>query len=480
MTNKVVFSGFLWRFAERSGAQLISFIVSIILARLLDPSDYGTIALIAVFIAIMEVFVDSGLGNALIQKKDADDIDFSTVFFANLAFCAVLYIGLFLCAPLISNFYNRPEMTSYTRVLGLTILISGIKNVQLAYISRNMLFKRFFFSTLGGTVAAAFVGISMAYFGFGVWALVGQEIVNISIDTLVLWLTVQWRPRKVFSLARLKRLYAFGGKMLTTSLLSTVYEELRQLIIGKLYSSSELAYYNRGRQFPHLIEANINVSIDSVLLPAMSNVQDTREQVKAMTRRAIKTSVYIMAPLMVGLIFIAEPLICVVLTDKWLMCVPFMRIFCVIDIFLPIQTANLNAIKAMGRSDLLLKLEIIRKIIGMSLLLSTIWFGVLALAYSHLISSLLAQIINSWPNRKLLDYSYGDQIKDILPSVLLSVFMGVCISFIPLLSLPDILVLTAQIIFGAMIYIGGSAILKLDSFQYLCGVLKSFLVMKDT
>lgn len=475
--NKV-FSNLIWRFAERCGAQLVAFVVSVILARILDPDAYGTIALITVFTTILQVFVDSGLGNALIQKKEADDLDFSTVFFTNIAFCSVLYLGIFLCAPLISSFYGKAEMTAYIRVLSLTVLISGVKNVQQAYVSRHMLFKKFFFSTLGGTITAGIIGVIMALAGFGVWALVTQQVINLAIDTTILWITVKWRPHWKFSIERLKGLFSFGWKLLVSSLLDTIYSDLRQLIIGKMYSSSDLAYYNQGKKFPQLVINNVNISIDSVLLPAMSNVQDDREHVRNMTRRSIKISVYVMAPLMMGLAFCATTLVRLVLTDKWLPVVPYLRIFCITYMFYPIHTANLNAIKALGRSDLFLKLEITKKAVGMVLLFSTMWFGVMAMAYSLLISSALGQIINSWPNRKLLNYSYINQLKDILPGILLAVFMGICIYPIQIIGLPDVMTLIVQVALGAVIYIGGSIVLKLDSFQYLWGVVKPLLKRK--
>lgn len=334
MNSSSVISNFIWRFAERVGAQLVAFIVSIVLARILDPGTYGVVALITVITVIMQVFVDSGLGNALIQKKDADNLDFSTVFYTNIAFCFVLYIGLFFAAPLIANFYRNTALTPYIRVLGLTVLISGIKNVQQAYVSRHMLFKKFFFSTLGGTIIAGVIGIIMAVMGAGVWALVAQQVINLAIDTSILWITVKWRPERKFSFERLKGLFSFGWKLLASALLDTVYTNIRQLIIGRMYSSVDLAQYNRGRQFPNLIVQNVNTSIDSVLLPAMSNEQDDKEHVRSMTRRSIKTSTYIMAPLMMGLFFVGEPLTSLVLTDKWLPCVPFMRVFVLLSCFI--------------------------------------------------------------------------------------------------------------------------------------------------
>lgn len=473
-----VFSNFIWRFAEQCGAQGVSFVVAIVLARLLAPSDYGTVALLTVFISILNVFVDSGMGNALIQKKNADNIDFSTVFYFNIVWCMVLYGGLFLCAPFIAGFYDDVQLISLVRVAGLTIIISGIKNVQQAYVSRTLQFKKFFFATLFGTLVSAVVGIAMAYHGFGPWALVTQSLTNTLIDTAILWFTVRWRPQKVFCLERLRGLFSFGWKLLVSSLIDNVYNNVRQLVIGKMYSSSELAYYNKGRSWPNLFVTNINSSIDSVLLPTMSKAQDDATQVKNMTRRAIKTSVYIMAPLMMGLAFLATPLISLILTDKWLPCVRFMQVFCVTYMFYPIHTANLNAIKAMGRSDLFLKLEILKKIVGIILLLTTMWFGVMVIAYSLLASSIISQIINSWPNRKLLNYSYLEQLKDILPSIMLAIFMGVCIYPLSFTGMPTLLVICIQVVLGGLIYFLGSIFLKIDSYIYIWDTVKTIILRK--
>lgn len=475
VAKQSVLSNFIWKFAEKCGNQLVQLLVSIVLARLLAPEAYGTISLILVFANILQVFVDSGLGNALIQKKDADDLDFSSVFFFNVAMCLVLYAVLFFCAPLIALFYEDPSLTAITRVLCLTVVISGLKNVQQAYVSRTMQFKKFFFATLIGTTFSAIAGISLAFYGFGVWALVAQKLVSLCVDTIVLWIIVKWKPKLMFSWERLKSLISFGWKLLVSALLDTGYNNLRSLVIGKFYTEAELGYYNQGNQFPHVIVTNINSSIDSILLPVMAQEQDHKEQVKNMTRRAIKTSIYLMAPLMMGLAFVADKVVSVVLTDKWLPCVPFLIIFCITYMFYPIHTANLNAIKAMGRSDLFLKLEIAKKIVGMILLFSSMWFGVMAIAYSLLVSSLCSQIINTWPNRKLLNYSYLDQIKDVLPSILLAVGMGVCVKIIGYLPFPIIVTLFIQILAGAGIYVLGSILTKNDSFYYLWNIVKKFL-----
>lgn len=471
-------SNLLWRFAERCGAQIVQFFVSIVLARILAPKDYGIIALVLVFAQILQVFVDSGLGNALIQKKDADDLDFSSVFYFNVVCCLILYMFVFTLAPIIAQIYENKELTSIIRVLCLTVVISGLKNVQQAFVSRTLQFKRFFFATLSGTIVSAIAGIGLAFGGFGVWALVAQKLVNLFVDTVVLWIMVPWRPKKMFSFVRLKKLISYGWKLLMSSLLDTLYTNLRQLIIGKYYSETDLAYYNQGDQFPKLIVSNVNASIDSVLLPVLSQEQDDTQRVKEMTRRSIKVSTYVMTPLMIGLAVCAYPLVSLILTDKWLQCVPFLRIFCITYMFYPIHTANLNAIKAMGQSSLFLKLEIAKKVVGMVLLLSTMWFGVKAMAYSLIVSSVFSQIINTHPNRKLLNYGYIEQLKDILPGIILSFFMGIIVSLVVLLKFSNIITLSVQIPLGCLIYILGSYVLKIDSFNYLLETVKTYFRKK--
>ena len=464
----------LWRLAERFGAKGVELIVSIVLARVLLPEQYGSIALVTVVINILQVFVDGGLGNALIQKKNADQVDFSTVFFFNIAFCAVIYSLLFLASPLIANFYSDPELTPVIRVLGLTVLISGVKNVQHAYVSRHMLFHRFFYATLGGTIGAAVIGIWMAYHGYGIWALVAQQIFNVTLDTVILWFTVRWRPTRAFSWQRLKGLYSYGWKILVSRLIDTVYQDIRQLIIGKKYSKSDLAYYNRAKQFPMFITSNINTSINSVLFPAMSSVQDEKERVKAMTRRSIRVSTYIMAPLMMGLAACGKPVVQILLTNKWLPCVPYLTIFCITYMFQPLHTANLNAIKAMGRSDLFLKLEIIKKVIGIIALVISMQFGVMAMAYSLLITNVIGQVINSWPNKKLLNYAYPEQLMDILPNILTAAGMGLIVYAVEGFGLNKWATLLIQVPLGVIIYIAASKINRLDSFDYLLGQIRRF------
>lgn len=470
--NRVA-SGFMWRLMERMGAQVVSFVVSVVLARILDPDVYGTIALIVVFTTIMQVFVDSGLGNALIQKKEADNVDFSTVFYFNIVFCLILYVLMWVASPYIADFYHDPSLVPYIRALSLTIVISGVKNVQQAYVSRNMLFKKFFFSTLCGTIGAAVVGIAMALRGFGIWALIGQQLFNMLVDTTVLWVTVPWRPILAFSFGRLKGLLSFGWKLLVSSLLDVGYNSLRQLLIGRIYTRADLAYYNQGDKFPALIINNINASIDSVLLPAMSEDQDDKSRVRDMTRRSIMVSTYLISPLLIGMAACASTIVSLILTDKWLPCVPYLQIFCLTYLSYPIHTANLNAIKAMGRSDLFLKLEIIKKGLGLTVLFAFVRVGVMELALSLLFVSTLSMGINAWPNKQLLSYSIRDQIMDILTNLVLAFAMGAVVWAEGVLAIPMALKLILQVATGVLVYAALSVVTKNSTFTYLLDIIKT-------
>ena len=380
---------------------------------------------------------------------------------------------MFVAAPFISDFYQMRELTALIRVMSLGIIVSAVKSVQSAYVSRKLMFKKFFFSTLGGTIAAAILGIWMAFRGFGAWALVMQGLVNSIIDTIILWITVPWRPVIAFSFSRLKQLFSFGSKLLISNLIDTVYNNLRSLVIGKVYTSQDLAFYNKGKVFPNLIVTNVNSSINSVLFPVMSSAQEDTETVKRMTRRAIKTSTCIMFPLMIGLAVCAEPLIRFLLTEKWLPCVLYLRIFCFTYAFYPIHTANLNAVQALGRSDIFLKLEVIKKGIGFLAIFITVFISVEALAYSLIVTSILSQIINAWPNRKILKYGYREQLKDMLPSMLVAVCMSICVYPIQLIKMPDIVVLILSAFWGVLVYIALSYFLKVESFHYLLQFVKA-------
>ena len=466
LKNKVV-SGLFWSFGERFITQGASFALSIILARLLMPSEYGIVALILVFINLASVFVTNGIGESLIQKKNADETDFSTIFYCSFLISIFIYVILFLTAPFIAKFYGNSDLESVLRILALIIPVSSFSTIQQAYVSKKMIFKKFFFSNLGGTLVAGLIGIMMAYYGFGVWALVAQNLVNTIIVTIVLFFTVPWRPRLLFSIDSAKELLGFGWKLVAANFINIGYNELRSLVIGKIYTMTDLAYYNRGNQFPSLIITNINSTIAKVVFPAMAEVNDDISRLKSVTRRAMKITSYLIFPLMIGLMGVANSLILVLLTEKWLFVVPFLQICCIYWLFQPMQTANWQAIKSLGRSDLLMNLEILKKVIGVVMLLLTMHINVYAIAISNAAFAGISMIINMIPNKKLINYSMSEQLRDIAPPLLLSIIMGVIIHTISWIQLPVIATLALQIVCGGIIYIGASYMFQLDSFVYL-------------
>lgn len=475
-TKKMVLSGLFWKFGERITAQLVSLLVSIILARLLSPDDYGAVALVMVFITIANVFVSNGFGNALIQKKDADNLDFSSVLYINIAVSILIYALLFVSAPFIAEFYGMPVLSPVLRALGIRIPVAAVNSIQHAYVSRNMLFKRFFWSTLFGTVLSGIVGIIMAYKGLGIWALVAQYLTNTCTDTVVLWFTVKWRPILACSFERAKPLIKYGWKLLVSGLLDTGYTQLRSLLIGKIYTSENLAFYNQGEKYPQVLSVNINSSIGSVLFPAMSQFQNDKNRIKEITRRSIQVCSYVIWPMMVGFAVTAEPLIRFLLTEKWLPCVPFLRIFCFTYGLWPIFTANLQALNAIGRSDIFLKLEIVKKILGIIVLVISIPFGTLAIAEGLVVTSIASIFINASPNVKLLGYSFKEQLSDLLSPFVLSAVMAAVIFPLSKTELNDIAVISIQVVCGAVIYLIGSIISKQKGFLYIM----DFIKKKDT
>lgn len=477
-TKSKVLSGLVWKFGERIAAQVVTFVVSVILARMLAPEDYGLITLVTIFITFANCIVTNGFGNALIQKKDADNLDFSTVLYFQTAMSVVLYLILFFGAPLIAKFFGEGYdlLTPVLRVLGLRIPLTAINNVQQAFVAKKMIFRKFFFSTIIGTVVSAVVGIYMAYAGYGVWALVGQYLTNTIMGTIVLAFTIHWRPELKFSWSRLNILFKYGWKILVAGIIGEVYNELRSFVIGKLYSSEDLAFFDKGKQIPNMIVTNINTSISNVLFPAISNAQNNPNDVKNMVRRSIKTTAYIMCPLMFGLAVVAEPLITLLLTEKWLPCVKFLQIYCISFCFEPIQTANLQAIKAVGRSDILLKLEIVKKGSSILILFAVMWHSVDAIAYTLLISTLIASIVNTLPNKKLINYSYKELGIDMAAGLILSSVMAVVVYIegllLPLSILP---MLVVQIATGGVIYLLLSVIFKVEAFVYLKNTAMEFI-----
>ena len=467
-----VFSGIIWSFGERFLAQIVSFVVSVVLARFLLPEEYGIVSMVLVFINLANVFVSNGFGESLIQKKDADELDFSTVFCCSLGVSIALYVLLYVAAPLIAQYYRMPVLTVVLRVLAIKIPISSISTIQHAYVSRHMMFRKFFYSTLFGTLFSGLLGIFMAIRGFGIWALVAQYLSNTVIDTIVLFFTVSWRPHFKYSKEKARLLIGFGWKLTAASLLNRVYVELRSLIIGRKYSAADLAFYNRGDHLPSLIITNLNTAISTVLFPAMSNYSDDKVKLKEVSRRSMSLTAYIVFPLLCGLMVVSSNLVELLLTEKWLPCVPYLWMSCIFFMCQPIQTTNWQIIKAVGRGDLCLQLEMFKKVIGISMILLSMNFGVMALAISNALFGIISMFVNMIPNGRLIGYTLKEQLADFMPSLLLSAIMAALVWCIGRIEMNILLLLLIQVVAGGIIYVAGSLITRNKNFTYFISIIR--------
>lgn len=473
-TGRKIVSGMFWRFGEKITAQAVSFIVSVILARILMPEDYGIVGIVTIFYAIAEVFVTSGLGTALIQKKDATQEDFSTVFWCNLALSAVIYLIVFLTAPWIAAIYKMPDLTLVLRVFALRLPVNAVNSIQNAWVSRRMDFKKFFFATIIGTIISAVVGIVMAYKGFGVWALVAQIMTNSVIDTLVLFLTIKWRPSKVLNLEAAKPLIGYGWKILATDLVGTIFNHLHALVIGTKYTTDDLAYYTQGRRYPDLINSNVCATLASVLFPAMS-MSNGLEEIRQIRRKSLKMMEYISFPILLGMFTVADTMIIALVTEKWIASVPYLRIACITAVMGILGATLIQELKAIGRSDLTLKLELVKKPLYLVIVLIAMQFGVDAIAYSLILIEVIAFCLNVYPVRKYIGFDFKLLFKDALGPFLMSIVMCAAVWGIGKLITPAWLCLAVQILAGAAIYLALSVITRNDSFIYLKDMLKSKL-----
>lgn len=460
---------FLFKLIESFGNQGMTFIVSLLLARMLGPEDYGVLSLLWAFTSVAQVFVQSGLNTALVQRAEIDETDRSSVFYLSLGIAAVLYAALFLMAPWAEGFFATPGLRGYLRVMALILFPGAMISVQNAVVAREMSFHKLMLASLSATMLSGCVGVWMAYRGMGVWALVGQQLSNQLTLCLLLTLLVSWRPRLLFSFRRVRGLFSFGWKLLTSSLLDTGYNQLRSVVIGKKYSSESLGFFNRGKHFPELVMNAVNGSVQSVMLPVLSEQQSDLERMKRTMRRSVIASGYLVLPMMAGLAAVAEPLVSLLLTDKWLPCVPFLQICCLDYAFYPIHTANLQAINAMGRSDVFLKLELVKKGYGVAILCVTVFCfeGVLPIAWGGVVSTVISAFVNALPSRKMLGYGCGEQLRDLAVPFGLSVAMFLAVSAVGKTALSPLPLLLLQIVVGVAFYGGLSLLFRPEGFRLL-------------
>lgn len=476
-----VAGGLFWSYGERIMAQLVSLIVSIVLARLLEPENYGVISIVMIFITFCDAIVSGGFGNAIVQKKDADELDVNTMLCCSIVTSILLYAVIFCTAPFIATFYKMKIIQPILRVLGLRLLISGVNSIQRAWIQKRMLFKRFFISTSFGTIVSAAVGISMAYRGMGAWSLVAQYLTNSFIDTTVLLITNDWRPRLQFSWVRAKQMLSYGWKVLVTTVVYTVEADLQSLIIGKKFGSADLAYYDQGKKFPNLLVTNINISISNVMFPILSENQNDLLRLKQICRRAVRTGIYLLSPMLVGLIGIADTFVIAVLSEKWIPCIAFLRILTLVFLVRPFTTTCQQSILSVGRSDITLKIELIVNAVALGILFYSVFVieSVIGIAIGTLIAEIVSMLLFMYYGNKIINYSYQEQLQDLLPSLALSGLMGAIVYMIQFLSVPKGVALIFQIFGGAGFYLLVSYILHFEPFIYLMKMVKERSVSKN-
>jgi len=450
--QKVV-KGLFWSTVERFSAQSIQFILGIVLARILLPSDYGLIGMLAIFLAVSQTFIDSGFGTALIQKKDRDDLDFSTTFFFNFGIASLFYILLFFFAPLIAEFYKQPILIILTRVIGLVIIINSFAVVQRTKITILLDFKTLTKASLISIIFSGGIGIYLAFTGFGVWALVWQTLIQRSIELIILWDHSKWLPRKGFSKHRFKSLFSFGSKLLASGLLDTVFRNIYLIVIGKMFSAASLGYYTRAQQFNNFPSSNITGIIQRVTFPVLSELQNDNTKLRDAYRKIIKLSALIVFPLMMGLAALAEPLIRVVLTEKWIETVWMLQLLTFAGMWYPIHALNLNVLNVKGRSDIFLKLEVAKKILVTIVLVISIPLGIKAIIIGQIITSYIALMLNTHFTKRMIDYGFLQQMKDLFKVLILSFSMGIIIHFTIMLINLDMLKLITGFAVGILFFV---------------------------
>ena len=464
--KKKTVSGLVWKTAEQIGSQLIRMVVMIVLARVLMPKDYGAIAMVGVFISLSEVILRSGLASPLIQKKDADSLDFSTIFYCSITLSFVLFGIIYFSAPAIARFYDMEVLCPVLRVLAIGIPICSVASIQNAYVSRCMKFRTFFFATLIGLIVSGAVGIWMAYHGYGIWSLVGQTLTNQFVNLVVVFLFIHWLPTKEFSWERLRQMWSFGWKIFVASLLNNLFNDLRTILIGKFYTKQDLAYYNQGNQYPQMVVSTVNSSVNSVLYPAIAKIQDDIPAIKAFLRRSIKLGSFVMFPLLLGFAATAKPLVLLFLTEKWLPSVPFIQVMCLALFLAPISTPSQQAIKAIGRSDVTMKQELIKKTVYLALIIGGLFISVWGVVIGSAIGEIWCVLVNTFPCRKYLNYSLRDQLKDVLPNLVTAGGMAVVVYLVSFFFASPLISLLIQVPLAFVIYIGISILSKNESYYY--------------
>ena len=440
-----------WSFIDNLSSSGITFLVGLVLARLLTPSEYGIMAILTIFIAVSNSIVDSGFSNALIRKTDAKQVDYNTVFLFNLVVSGLLYVVLFFAAPSISVFFKEPLLVEVMRVIGWVLVINALAIIPRTLFVKEVNFKTQTKVSLIASISSGVVGISMALAGIGVWSLVGQQLSRQLLNTLFLWIYCKWRPVWEFSIQSFKELFGFGSKLLLSGLLDTVFKEIYSLVIGRCYTSAQLGQYTRANQFNQIFSSNLTTVIQRVSYPVLSSIQDEPERLREAYRKVIKSTMLISFACMLGLAAVAKPLIILLIGEKWLPAVGFLQIICFSGMLYPLHAINLNILQVKGRSDLFLKLEIIKKIIAVGPLVLGVLFSIEYMLWGSVCTSFIAYFLNSYYSANLINYPTKEQIKDILPTFLVSFVTATAMWSLTLLHLSNCLLLPLQCLLGIIL-----------------------------
>ena len=472
LKNKAT-QGVFWSAVERYSLQVVQFLLKLVIARILIPDDYGLIGMIAIFMAVSQIFIDGGFSNALIQKKERSEADYNTVFYINLGISVLIYLILFFCAPLIAAFYEQPLLTPITRVYSINLVINSLVAVNKVKLTVDVDFKTLSIISLGAAIISGIAGIGCAYYGMGVWALVVQQLLNSFLNVLLSFYYVKWRPKLMFSMASFHSLFNFGSKLLIASLIHALYENLYNLFIGKKFTSATLGLFTRAQDFTNCAGSNVSAILKRVSFPVLSRIQDDDEHLMSVYKKYIKTATWATFPMLLGLCGIAKPMVLVLLTEKWIGCVPYLQILCFAMLWDCVTQVNLNLLYVKGHSDWVLRLEIIKKSIAFTILFASLGFGMYVICLGKAVYSVIALYLNTYYTKKLFNYGFWKQMKDLLPQLLLSLLMlGCCL--VTSYLIPNALIgLISSILVGLVVYLGGSHLLKLYGYTEFCQIIKS-------
>lgn len=464
--------GTVWSSIERFSVQGIAFLVMIVMARILTPEDYGLVGMITIFIAVSQSLVDSGFSQALIRKQDRSETDNSTVFYFNIVVGLVLYLILFFCAPLIASFYKEPLLTPLTRLISLSVIINSFVVVQRALLTVKIDFKTQAKASLSAAIVSGIVGITMAYTGYGVWAIVWYQLTNLALNVSLLWIFSKWRPVWSYSWKSFRELFGFGSKLALSGILDTIYRNIYLIVIGKVFKAADLGYYTRAHQFADFPSSNVSGILQRVTFPVLCTIQDDLPRLQSVYRRFLRVSAYVVFPLMTGLAAVAHPFILLVLKEQWLFSATLLSIISLGMMWYPVHAINLNLLQVRGRSDLFLKLEVIKKILGVIMLVITVPMGLVAMCVGTVINSIIALVINTHYTGKLIDVGFLTQMRDLAPTLILSLSTGAAVyATVTLLQAHPAISLTIGIIEGAAIYILASRIFRFPEFRELLDII---------